>query len=126
MPRHDDTRPASATLDTRGLLCPLPVLLSVREIAKLPPGGRLIVEGDDPGMLEDLPAWCELNGHRLVEIGYVEDGEDGEDGGAGEDGEDGGVAEEAGLVEAVDASDGLEEPEPAPLIRAVIEKAADP
>lgn len=62
---------ASAKLDTRSLLCPLPVLLTAREIAGLPPGARLVVEGDDRGILEDLPAWCAATGHRLVEIGEV-------------------------------------------------------
>lgn len=61
----------AAKLDARGLLCPLPVLLAAREIAKLPPGARLLVEGDDRGILEDLPAWCAASGHRLVEIGEV-------------------------------------------------------
>lgn len=61
----------AAKLDARGLLCPLPVLLTAREIAKLPPGARLLVEGDDRGILEDLPAWCAASGHRLVEIGEV-------------------------------------------------------
>lgn len=60
---------ADAHLDARGLLCPLPVLLAAREIAKLPPGGHLLVEGDDPGILEDLPAWCAETGHRLVALG---------------------------------------------------------
>jgi tRNA 2-thiouridine synthesizing protein A len=60
---------AEAHLDARGLLCPVPVLLAAREIAKLPAGGRLVVEGDDPGILEDLPAWCAETGHRLVTIG---------------------------------------------------------
>jgi tRNA 2-thiouridine synthesizing protein A len=59
---------AEAHVDARGLLCPLPVLLAAREIAKLPAGGRLVVEGDDPGILEDLPAWCAETGHRLVTI----------------------------------------------------------
>jgi len=61
--------PSEVHLDARGLLCPLPVLLAAREIAKLPAGGRLVVEGDDLGILEDLPSWCAETGHRLVSIG---------------------------------------------------------
>ena len=38
--------PAAARLDARGLLCPLPILLAAREIAKLPARGRLVVEGE--------------------------------------------------------------------------------
>ena len=59
----------AARVDARGLLCPLPILLAAREIAKLPPGGRLVVEGDDLGILEDLPAWCAETGHRVVALG---------------------------------------------------------
>lgn len=64
-----DRSAGEARLDARGLLCPLPILLAAREIAKLPAGGRLIVEGDDPGILEDLPAWCAQTGHHLVTLG---------------------------------------------------------
>jgi len=70
--RHSEAQPAPAAdarLDARGLLCPLPILLAAREIAKLPAGRRLVVEGDDLGILEDLPAWCAETGHRLVSIG---------------------------------------------------------
>lgn len=103
----------TAQLDVRGLFCPLPVLLAVREIAKLPPGGWLVVEGDDPGMLEDLPAWCETSGHRLVEIGAI---------GAV------GAVEEPSAEGPEPAPEGVAEGAAAPageaLIRAVIEKAA--
>jgi len=59
-------------LDVRGAVCPLPVLLSVREIRRVVPGGVLEVLGDDPTMLEDMPVWCERAGHRLIEIGETE------------------------------------------------------
>lgn len=67
--RSRDRTAAEAHLDARGLLCPVPILLAAREIAKLPAGGRLVVEGDDPGILEDLPAWCAQTGHCLVTLG---------------------------------------------------------
>jgi tRNA 2-thiouridine synthesizing protein A len=35
---------------------------------KLQPGDLLEVIGDDPGILEDMPVWCERAGHRLVEM----------------------------------------------------------
>jgi len=55
-------------LDVTGLFCPLPILLAAREMRKLQPGDRLEVVGDDPGILEDMPVWCERAGHRLVEM----------------------------------------------------------
>lgn len=55
-------------LDVTGLFCPLPILLAAREMKKLKPGDLLEVVGDDPGILEDMPVWCERAGHRLVEM----------------------------------------------------------
>ena len=51
-----------------GLFCPLPILLAAREMRKLQRGDLLEVVGDDPGILEDMPVWCERAGHHLVEM----------------------------------------------------------
>ena len=59
---------ARHSLDVLGLFCPLPILLAAREIKKLEPGDLLEVVGDDPGILEDMPVWCDRAGHRLVEM----------------------------------------------------------
>jgi tRNA 2-thiouridine synthesizing protein A len=58
-------------LDVRGLLCPVPVLMTARVMAGLPPGALLEVVGDDPDMLRDIPAWCAESGHRLLEARQV-------------------------------------------------------
>lgn len=55
-------------LDVTGTLCPLPILLSAREMRKLQPGDLLEIVGDDPGIREDMPVWCERAGHRLLEL----------------------------------------------------------
>jgi tRNA 2-thiouridine synthesizing protein A len=55
-------------LDVLGALCPLPILLAAREMRKLQPGDLLEIVGDDPGIREDMPVWCERAGHRLVEM----------------------------------------------------------
>lgn len=55
-------------LNALGMLCPLPILLAVRDIAGLQPGQVLEIAGDDPGLLEDVPAWCERAGHTLLEM----------------------------------------------------------
>ena len=59
-------------LDVTGTFCPLPILLSAREMRKLQPGDLLEVLGDDPGILEDMPVWCERAGHRLIEMAEEE------------------------------------------------------
>ena len=55
-------------LDVTGTFCPLPILLAAREMLRLAAGDRLEIVGDDPGILEDMPVWCQRAGHRLVEI----------------------------------------------------------
>jgi len=55
-------------LDVMGMLCPLPIRLTDREMADLRSGDRLVVRGDDPALRIDLVAWCARRGHRLVEL----------------------------------------------------------
>lgn len=54
------------TLDVRGLLCPIPILRTASRMRGLPPGARLEVVGDDLGIVEDMPVWCEETGNRLL------------------------------------------------------------
>ena len=61
-------------LDVTGALCPLPILLAAREMRKLRAGDLLEVTGDDPGIREDMPVWCERAGHRLLEMADEEHG----------------------------------------------------
>jgi TusA-related sulfurtransferase len=61
-------------LDVTGTFCPLPILLSAREMRKLQPGDQLEILGDDPGILEDMPVWCERAGNRLLEMADEGDG----------------------------------------------------
>jgi len=55
------------TLDCRRLLCPLPVIRVQDLVADLPPGTRVEAICTDPGALQDIPAWCRLNGHEVLE-----------------------------------------------------------
>lgn len=54
-------------VDARGLLCPLPVIRVQDRAAGLASGTRIQAIGTDPGMLNDIPAWCRVNGHRVLE-----------------------------------------------------------
>lgn len=56
---------AHHTLNARNLLCPLPVIRVQDRIATLSPGDCLAVECTDPGALNDIPAWCKINGHEV-------------------------------------------------------------
>lgn len=61
-------------LDATGYVCPIPLLMAVREMLELLPGEVLEIVGDDPGIAEDVPAWAELNGHQLLEMEQTEEG----------------------------------------------------
>jgi tRNA 2-thiouridine synthesizing protein A len=61
-------------LDCRRLLCPLPVIRVQDRAASLAPGTRLEAVCTDPGALQDIPAWCRINGHQVLEL-RSEDGE---------------------------------------------------
>jgi TusA-related sulfurtransferase len=54
-------------LDARRLLCPMPVIRVQNKVAELAPGEMLEVICTDPGVLSDIPAWCRINGHTVVE-----------------------------------------------------------
>lgn len=54
-------------LDARYLLCPMPVIRVSARIADLAPGDVLTVRCTDRGALNDVPAWCRLEGHEVLE-----------------------------------------------------------
>jgi tRNA 2-thiouridine synthesizing protein A len=53
-------------LDTRGLLCPLPVLKARKRLGGMAPGALLRVVADDPAARVDFPHFCAEQGHELV------------------------------------------------------------
>ncbi len=59
VPRH--------AIDCRRLLCPMPVIRVQDRVATLLPGDELEAVCTDPGALNDIPAWCRINGHTVLE-----------------------------------------------------------
>jgi TusA-related sulfurtransferase len=57
------------TLNARRLLCPLPVIRTQDKVKQLMPGDQLEVIGTDPGLMQDIPTWCRINGHKVLELG---------------------------------------------------------
>ena len=55
-----------ATIDARGLLCPLPVLKARKRLQSMAKGEELHVLADDPAALIDMPHFCAEQGHTLV------------------------------------------------------------
>lgn len=54
-------------LDARNSLCPMPVIKTQNKVAELQIGDTLEITCTDPGALSDIPAWCRINGHRVIE-----------------------------------------------------------
>ena len=61
------------TLDARRLLCPMPVIRVQEKVAGLAPGDVLEVWCTDPGTRSDIPAWCRINGHQVLDISARDD-----------------------------------------------------
>ncbi|MEM7425703.1 MAG: sulfurtransferase TusA family protein [Pseudomonadota bacterium] len=63
----------SQTLDTRGQLCPLPVLKARKRLQGMGEGEVLRVEATDPMSVIDFPHFCEESGHEL--LGQAQEGD---------------------------------------------------
>jgi tRNA 2-thiouridine synthesizing protein A len=62
-------------LDARRLLCPMPVIRTQNKIKNLKSGDILTVTSTDPGVLQDIPAWCRINGHKILTTTELDNGE---------------------------------------------------
>jgi tRNA 2-thiouridine synthesizing protein A len=60
-------------LDARNMLCPLPVIKTQDKTAELRSGDTLEVICTDPGALNDIPAWCRINGHEVLDSCETDD-----------------------------------------------------
>ena len=45
----------------------MPVIKTQDRISKLVPGDLLTVTCTDPGVKNDIPAWCRIHGHEVLE-----------------------------------------------------------
>lgn len=59
---------ADREVDARRLLCPLPLLRAASALSSLPAGSTVALVATDPGIVQDLPAWCRINGHPLLSL----------------------------------------------------------
>lgn len=55
-----------ATLDARGMLCPMPIVKSAKAIQQVPDGEVLEILVTDRGACVDIPAWCSSRKHTLL------------------------------------------------------------
>jgi tRNA 2-thiouridine synthesizing protein A len=71
-PMQDE--PATATLDARGLNCPLPVLKARKRLMGMGRGDRLLVLATDPKAPDDLRHFCAEAGHKLLQSDEADGG----------------------------------------------------
>lgn len=55
-------------VDARRLLCPMPVIRLQDAIKDLEPDSVVQITCTDPGVKNDIPAWCNINGHSIEDI----------------------------------------------------------
>jgi len=60
-------------VDARGLRCPLPVIRLAAAAQDAPAGTRIVVLTSDPAARHDIPAWCRMRDHELIEVAEVSD-----------------------------------------------------
>jgi tRNA 2-thiouridine synthesizing protein A len=54
--------------DARRMLCPMPVIRAQEKVETLQVGDTLTILCTDPGAIHDIPAWCRVNGHEVLDI----------------------------------------------------------
>ncbi|MEK4357750.1 sulfurtransferase TusA family protein [Paenibacillus sp. FSL M7-1455] len=58
---------ADKQLDAKGLACPMPIVRTKQAIDELASGQILEVQATDKGARNDLAAWANSTGHKLLE-----------------------------------------------------------
>ena len=53
-------------LDARRLFCPMPVIRLQDCINQQAVGTRIKITCTDPGVMNDIPTWCRINGHEVI------------------------------------------------------------
>ena len=57
----------SILVDARRLLCPMPIIRLQDAVAQCPVGEIVEIVCTDPGVKNDIPAWCKINGQSVIE-----------------------------------------------------------
>jgi tRNA 2-thiouridine synthesizing protein A len=54
-------------IDALGRKCPIPIIMAAEQIRDIPVGAVLAVLADDPAAYTDVPSWCRMKSHELVD-----------------------------------------------------------
>lgn len=66
---------SSIEVDARGLRCPLPVIRLAAAAVDAPAGTRITVLSTDPAARHDIPAWCRMRDHELLDMTQESEGD---------------------------------------------------
>ncbi len=61
-----DTPTADRTLDTKGLLCPMPIVKLAKAMKELDSRQVILLEATDPGAVPDVAAWSKNTGNPIL------------------------------------------------------------
>ncbi len=61
-----DTPTPDRTVDTKGLLCPMPIVKLAKAIKELEPSQVILLEATDPGAVPDVAAWSKNTGNPIL------------------------------------------------------------
>ncbi len=53
-------------VDATGTLCPIPLIRAQDFVRSVKPGDKFALLANDPGVHQDIPAWCRMHGHEIV------------------------------------------------------------
>ncbi|MBN4054269.1 sulfurtransferase TusA family protein [Nitrospira defluvii] len=59
---------ADHRLDTLGLYCPIPVILTSKKMKEMQHGEILEILSDDEGIKKDMPVWCKNSGNEMIDL----------------------------------------------------------
>jgi tRNA 2-thiouridine synthesizing protein A len=60
-------------IDTSGLNCPLPLLKAKKALSTMQVGQRLRLIATDRAAFIDIPVYCEISVHQLIDSSEIED-----------------------------------------------------
>lgn len=60
---------ADLYLDSKNLLCPMPIIRLTQAIKRINVGQTILTETTDPGSQYDIEAWARQTGHDLLSTG---------------------------------------------------------
>lgn len=69
----EDARAGDLVVDARGTRCPMPVILAARAASTLAAGTVIQVLATDPAAAADLPAWCRMRAHTVLDVAHADD-----------------------------------------------------